>query len=410
MSCFALLDDCNATEADPRSRLYSGYLGEHCCTHPTDLEACWQRVRSCLQQKPDLGKGCYAVVLMDYDWATQHLARPQTDQNQARLRFLMFERCEKKSKHQIDEWLNQKCAADFEKNKYPAQLIDFKPTMDASHYQTAIERIQAWIRQGQTYQINYTYRCRGWAQGSPFALYQHLRQTQPVPFGALLALPDSTSTPQHQNWILSFSPELFVQHHQGELSARPMKGTAPRSVDLAQDAQNADWLRHNEKNRAENLMIVDLLRNDLGQIAKLGSVQVPELFSIEPYATLHQMTSTVTAQLKKGLDVPDVLRALFPCGSITGAPKHHTMALINEIESAPRGLYTGAMGWIDPIDDLKECPSFCWSVVIRTLLLGTENAEGLRAVEMGVGSGIVADSLAADEYQETLLKTQFLIK
>jgi para-aminobenzoate synthetase / 4-amino-4-deoxychorismate lyase len=405
MTCFALLDDCHATEDDPRSRLYGGYLHEHRCLKPTDLDPCWQRAQA------DLRQGRYALVLIDYEWGTQHLPRREFDSHAPSLRFLIFERCEKKSKSQIDVWLDQKCLHSSSKNAPAPEIQWLKPTVDAATYQLAINRIQEWIRQGQTYQINYTYQWRGWAQGQPYEIYKRLRQTQPVPFGALIALADSTNpSAENQSWILSFSPELFVQHHQGQLSTKPMKGTAPRHTDSAKDAQNADWLLNNEKNRAENLMIVDLLRNDLGQIAQMGSVRVSELFSIEHYPTLHQMTSTVTAQLQNGLDVPDVIRALFPCGSITGAPKRHTLSLIHQLEATPRGLYTGAIGWIDPVVTADSCPSFCFSVAIRTLVLGAENDQGQRPVELGIGSGIVADSIAEDEHQETLLKAQFVTR
>jgi para-aminobenzoate synthetase / 4-amino-4-deoxychorismate lyase len=404
MSCFALLDDCNATETAPCSRLYSAYLGEIRCTQATDLNACWDQARSGLQQ------GQFAVVLIDYEWGALHLMsshRQHTDLNEPSLRFLMFERCEKKSSSQVDDWLAQKSDSDSKKYTQAASIEWVQQSLEKASYQKSITQIQEWIRQGQTYQINYTYQCQGWAQGSPFELYQKLRAKQPVQFGALIhfeAHSKSTAYP----WILSFSPELFVRHHQGELSTRPMKGTAPRDSNPTQDAENAHWLQHNPKNRAENLMIVDLLRNDLSKIAKMGSVQVSNLFKIESYASLHQMTSTITAQLKNGLNMPDVLRALFPCGSITGAPKHHTQSLINKLETTPRGLYTGAIGWVDPITADEVCPSFCFSVVIRTLMLGTQNAQGQRAVTMGVGSGIVADSVAEDEYQETQLKARFV--
>jgi para-aminobenzoate synthetase / 4-amino-4-deoxychorismate lyase len=403
MSCFALLDDCYATEADPRSRLYSGYLHEHRCLNPTDLDHCWSQAQADLQQ------GRYALVLIDYEWGTQYLPRRDFDVHSPSLRFLIFDGCEKKSKPQIDVWLDQRSLHSSPVNIITPLIEWMKPSVDTAAYQRAIGHIQEWIRQGQTYQINYTYQWQGWAEGSPLELYKRLRQTQPVPFGALISLDDSTNPgTENHPWILSFSPELFVRHHQGQLTTRPMKGTAPRHSDSAQDAQNADWLLNNEKNRAENLMIVDLLRNDLGQIAQMGSVQVSELFSIEHYPTLHQMTSTITAQLQNGLDVPDVIQALFPCGSITGAPKHHTLSLIHQLETTPRGLYTGTIGWIDPVVAADSCPSFCFSVAIRTLMLGSENDQGQRPVELGIGSGIVADSIAEDEHQETLLKAQFL--
>ncbi|MCS6474472.1 chorismate-binding protein, partial [Burkholderia thailandensis] len=177
------------------------------------------------------------------------------------------------------------------------------------------------LRAGDSYQINYTYRLHFDAFGAPLALYRRLRARQPVRYGALVALPGGA-------WIVSCSPELFVEKTGALLRARPMKGTAPRSADPREDAAAARFLANDAKNRAENVMIVDLLRNDLARIARTGSVTVPALFSVEPYASVWQMTSTVEAGIVEGATFADVLRALFPCGSITGAPKHRTMQLI----------------------------------------------------------------------------------
>ena len=170
----------------------------------------------------------------------------------------------------------------------------------------------------------------------------------------------------------------------------------------------ARWLGNDTKNRAENLMIVDLLRNDLGRIARIGSVKVPELFAIEAHATLFQMTSTVRATPTEGLSFADLLRATFPCGSITGAPKHHTMELIAGLESTPRGLYTGAIGWISAPAGTARCGEFCMSVAIRTLTLGERTASDVRSASLGIGAGIVLDSEAGAEFDECLLKARFL--
>jgi para-aminobenzoate synthetase/4-amino-4-deoxychorismate lyase len=209
-----------------------------------------------------------------------------------------------------------------------------------------------------------------------------LRERQPVRYGALIALPEGSV-------VVSCSPELFIEKSGDLLRARPMKGTAPRETD-------PQALHDDPKNRAENVMIVDLLRNDMSRVAATGSVHVPALFSIEPYASVWQMTSTVEARVRSGATFADIVRALFPCGSITGAPKYKTMQLIDAIESTPRGLYTGAIGWLDRRGD------FCMSVAIRTLVV----REGRGT--MGVGAGIVLDSVAADEYAECLLKASFL--
>ena len=230
-------------------------------------------------------------------------------------------------------------------------------------------------------------------------------------FGSVIRLPAGAGGP---DWVLSCSPELFLRHHDGVLQARPMKGTAARSGDDAADALAARRLAADAKNRAENLMIVDLLRNDLGRVARTGSVRVPALFEVERYPTVLQMTSTVEAELPEDVGFPALLRALFPCGSITGAPKHRTMQLIAELETTPRGLYTGSLGWIDAPRPGHACGDFCLSVAIRTLTLerieqGADALAGARhRGRMGVGAGIVIDSAAADEYAECRLKARFL--
>ena len=186
-----------------------------------------------------------------------------------------------------------------------------------------------------------------------------------------------------------------------------MKGTASRVEGAEGDSETARHLSLDVKNRAENLMIVDLLRNDLGRLAQIGTVKVPQLFDIEPYTTVFQMTSTVVAQVRPAVGLPELLRAVFPCGSITGAPKHHTMDLIAGLESTPRGLYCGAIGWVDAPAGEAQLGDFCLSVAIRTLTLGAE-ARGSRPVRLGVGAGIVLDSVAADEYEECRLKARFV--
>ncbi|WP_229459286.1 chorismate-binding protein [Massilia cavernae] len=207
--------------------------------------------------------------------------------------------------------------------------------------------------------------------------------------------------------MLSLSPELFVRHTAGMLETRPMKGTAPASGDDAEDARRAAALAADTKNRAENLMIVDLLRNDLGRIAMTGSVEVPKLFDVQRYTSVLQMTSTVRAQLRPETTLAGIFNALYPCGSITGAPKRRTMEIIDELEPAPRGIYTGAIGWFDPPAGGRVIGDFCMSVPIRTLSLQALDA-GVRRGEMGVGAGIVFDSDPVDEFAECRLKARFL--
>ncbi|WP_036251837.1 chorismate-binding protein, partial [Methylibium sp. T29] len=292
----------------------------------------------------------------------------------------------------------------------PAGALDVQASVDRTAFHAAIGHIHEAIRAGETYQVNYTYRLDFQAHGAPVALYRRLRARQPVPYGAFIALPADEVAASGVAHVLSCSPELFVRHAQGRLVAKPMKGTAPRRAVLEGDSETARLLSLDTKNRAENLMIVDLLRNDLGRIARTGSVKVPELFEVESHATVFQMTSTVSAELAPGTDLPTVLRAVFPCGSITGAPKHHTMELIAGLESTPRGLYCGAIGWVDLPTAAPDgaCGDFCLSVAIRTLTLGPPAPDGLRAGRLGIGAGIVLDSEAEDEYGECQLKGRFL--
>jgi para-aminobenzoate synthetase/4-amino-4-deoxychorismate lyase len=208
--------------------------------------------------------------------------------------------------------------------------------------------------------------------------------------------------------VLSLSPELFVRHARHMLAAQPMKGTAHAGDDPRQEAQRAAALATDPKNRAENLMIVDLLRNDLGRIAASGSVRVPRLFEVRRHGDLLQMTSTVEARARPGTDLAELFASLYPCGSITGAPKRRTMQIIDELEDSPRGIYTGAIGWFDAPQPGAALEDFCLSVPIRTLALQPPGDDGVRRGEMGVGAGIVHDSRAADEYVECQLKAAFL--
>ena len=396
---FALLDDADATAEHPSSRLCTDYLHEHRCSDPATLDALCAAVRA------ELAEGVHAVLLADYEWGAKLLgagrAKLATD-GASCLRVLMFGTLRTMSAEATAIWLAEQEATAV---PAPAGVMNLRSEIDRDAYVDTIARIHEAIRDGETYQVNHTYRLRGQAWGSPLALYRRLRARQRVNFGALMHLPMQAG--DETEWVLSRSPELFVRHLAGRLQARPMKGTAVRSGAPEGDSETARLLHADTKNRAENLMIVDLLRNDLGRIAQLGSVQVPELFRIEPYATVFQMTSSVEAQRREDVGLAELLRALFPCGSITGAPKHHTMDLIAGYETSPRGLYTGAIGWLAAGGD-ATCPDLCLSVAIRTLTLGVPNEAGLRPLALGVGGGIVLDSLAADEFDETHWKARFV--
>jgi len=257
-------------------------------------------------------------------------------------------------------------------------------------YRCKIEQIKERIAAGATYQVNFTDRIRLRTDVSPAELYLALRRQQPVAYGALVNLAGRS--------ILSLSPELFFRVRDHEITTRPMKGTWPRGLDAAEDALAALALHHDEKNRSEHIMIVDLLRNDLGRICSTGSIRVDGLFSVERYPTLLQMTSTVRGTLRSGIGWHELFRSLFPSGSITGAPKISTMRIIRNLEDSPRGIYTGAIGFIAPTGDA------CFNVAIRTLVVDKNSAT------MGVGGGIVYDSDPAAEYAECLLKAAFLTR
>ncbi|RQV20387.1 aminodeoxychorismate synthase component I [Burkholderia cenocepacia] len=410
---FALLDDCDSTASARSSRLYSGFVRERVCTDPAQLDA----IDAALAQ--DLRDGLHAVVVGDYAFG-RNLQRAQP--GHAPLRFLLYARCERLSRDEVDAWLAQQ---DGGGTPSIAGVAHVAKSVSRDAFDAAIGAVHDALRAGDSYQVNYTYRLNFDVFGTPLALYRRLRERQPVRYGALIAQPGGA-------WVVSCSPELFVEKQGDVLRARPMKGTAPRSADPGEDAVAAAFLASDPKNRAENVMIVDLLRNDVSRIARTGTVKVPALFSVEPYASVWQMTSTVEAGWRDGTTFAQMLRALFPCGSITGAPKYKTMELIDAIESTPRGLYTGAIGWLDaPKDEAGQagaaasggvagCGDFCLSVAIRTLTLdavdvdsndtdGTGTATvGRRRGTMGVGAGIVLDSVAADEYAECELKARFL--
>ena len=395
---FALLDDSGATPLRRTSRLYRGFVREHRCTDPAALDEVTAAVQA------DLRAGLHAVVLADYEWGAR-LQRAGTAclgaADRPALRLLVFRELRRLSRDEADAWLRDTEGRD---EPAPAGVLQWTEDVDEARFARAIARIHEAIRAGETYQVNYTFRLAGGAWGAPVALYRRLRASQPVPYGAWIAVPAGDDGVEH---VLSCSPELFLRHERGTLSARPMKGTAPRSGDPVRDEAAARWLAADPKNRAENLMIVDLLRNDLGRIARLGSVTVPALFTVEPHAAVFQMTSTVQAALRPEVSLADVLRATFPCGSITGAPKLHTMDLIAALEAQPRGLYTGAIGWLEAAADGARCGDFVLSVAIRTLTLGAERADGTRPARLGVGAGIVLDSVDRDELAECRLKARF---
>lgn len=269
-------------------------------------------------------------------------------------------------------------------------LTEWTPSITKEQYNAAIDQIKQNIAQGNTYQTNYTIRLHSTFQGDSIAYFERLKRAQKANYCAYMDIGDFK--------ILSVSPELFFHIEDEKITTRPMKGTIKRGKTLKEDEEKIKELYDSEKNRAENVMIVDLLRNDIGTIAQLGSVQVEKLFQIEQYPTVHQMTSTITGILQDGITLKDVLKGLFPCGSITGAPKIKTMEIIEQLENEPREVYCGAIGYITPT---KEA---IFNVPIRTVVIN----EKISQATYGVGGGITWDSTSKDEYYEIVAKAKVL--
>lgn len=268
-------------------------------------------------------------------------------------------------------------------------IFDARATWSFEDYEKRFAQLHRHIRQGDCYQGNLTFPVHAQWSGDPLAAFDALTERQPVKYGALVALGEPI--------VLSRSPELFFEiDAKGMIETHPMKGTAPRGATKAQDERQKIFLRNDEKNQAENRMIVDLLRNDISLISEVGTLEVPALFRIETYPTVHQMVSDVRARLLPGLTIRQIFAALFPCGSITGAPKIRAMEILHDLEGTPRDVYCGAIGWIAPGGTMR------FSVAIRTISLFSSG----EAV-YNVGGGIVFDSTVQEEYQECLLKARF---
>jgi para-aminobenzoate synthetase/4-amino-4-deoxychorismate lyase len=267
--------------------------------------------------------------------------------------------------------------------------LTLKPTLCESDYLKTVGEIRDRIAQGECYQANYTFPCQATSITSPEAVYNQIIRSQKAPYCGLI------TTGQFS--ILSASPELFFKRTGSQITTRPMKGTAARGHDQHDDQRRAQLLAENPKEQAENLMIVDLLRNDLSMIAEVGSVRTERLFEVETYPTLHQMTSTISATLKQSTSLLDIFTALFPCGSVTGAPKRKTMEMLSELESGPRGVYCGAIGMVAPDGEA------IFSVPIRTLVYD----QTTDTITTGVGSGITWDSDPRAEREECHTKISF---
>lgn len=336
----------------------------------------------------ELAAGRWVALAADYELGgCFRLRTAPVLTSRALLRAWVFERAERLDAQALDNWLAARVAA-LPEDQRVAGVGELCAAVDARSHAAKVGQVCRWIADGDCYQINLTFPLTFRLYGHPLVLYQRLRERQPVRYGAYLAVGAET--------ILSFSPELFFERCASRVLTRPMKGTAERGRTPAEDEAQRAALLSSAKERAENIMIVDLLRNDLGRLAQAGQVRVEALCEAEAYPTLWQLVSSVSAELP-GASLADLFGALFPCGSITGAPKVRAMQRITELEDAPRGLYTGALGWVAPSGDCR------FNVAIRTIELGSAGQ-----ARLGVGSGIVAEAEAAREYAECLLKARFL--
>ena len=379
MPYFALFDDA----VSGRAKLYQNHV-ESRLFHHNELDSLNDTLQRGWQ------KGLHAVLFADYEFGLPLMGIES--ERGGNLALHWFADC---ADIDAESWLAQNS------DDLPAGISTPQSSVSEADYLDHIRQIHEAIRRGDTYQINYTTRLHLQAYGNPVSLYRRLRQ--PVPYAVLSHLPDAAGK---SAWTLCFSPELFLKiGSDGTISTEPMKGTAPILGD-GQDERRAAELQADPKNRAENVMIVDLLRNDLGKIAQTGKVCVPEPFKVSRFGSVWQMTSTIQAQALPHITAADILRAAFPCGSITGAPKRMSMQIIESLEAEPRGLYTGSIGYLKPCAGGLGFEGI-FNVVIRTLSLKPVSDDLYHGV-YGVGSGIVIDSDPAAEYRECGWKARFL--
>ncbi|CAM3652588.1 bifunctional chorismate-binding protein/class IV aminotransferase [Polynucleobacter antarcticus] len=388
-----LLDDAHSTAAQPSSRLYRQALRRWYISSDASLEETNAAIEVCLQEiDTALARGEYIVTAFAYELGRYihklpNPRHPEATSNQHPLiQAWAFSAYEQLSKEQVDQFLAQELEA-LPKESQLAGIANMHPSIDEVQFTEDIKAIQEYIRNGDTYQINHTYRITGDTYGSPIALYARLRDRQPGRFAAYIEA--------EPGFILSQSPELFIQRNGNTLKAMPMKGTADAL------SQSPETLSQDSKNQAENVMIVDLLRNDLSRLALPGSVIVPKLFEVARHGDVLQMTSTIEAQAKPKLTLKELLNAVFPCGSVTGAPKKRSMEIIQSLEPSDRGYYCGAIGWLDPSGD------FAFSVPIRTVEI-EDHINHASTFTLGIGAGITIDSKPEQEWDECRVKAAFL--
>lgn len=387
-----LLDDAQSTAANPTSRLYTNPSGYWQIVPSGDDAADVAAIQSCLREISEtLSEGKYVVAAFAYEMGRiihQIPLKKENDVAHPLIEAWSFDGFEKLSKESLDRYIQ----AQINTLSAPEQIagvLNVKKSISETQFVEDLMKIQEYIRGGDTYQINHTYRISGQAYGAPLALYKRLRERQPGRYGAYIQ--------QQSRYLLSQSPELFIERKGKTFKAMPMKGTASAL------SNSSSALSEDPKNQAENVMIVDLLRNDLSRISLPSTVTVPNLFSVARHGDVLQMTSTVQGQARPHTTLMDIFTAVFPCGSVTGAPKKRSMEIIQELESSSRGYYCGALGWLDPNGD------FAFSVPIRTIELQKEESSHATVFTMGVGAGITIDSDARQEWQECQIKSDFLL-
>ncbi len=385
-----LLDDAQSSLAQPTSRLYESPISTWCILPSGNDEQDQSAISECLLElDAALNKGQHLVAIFSYELGRlfQQLPKRASSTSHPLMQAWAFNHHHALSKEQVDALIADHLAQLSDEDRL-AGVTDVTESISDAQFSQDIAKIQEYIRSGDTYQINHTYRITGKTYGSPLALYSRLRERQPGRFGAYIE--------QDSQYILSQSPELFIQKTGAILKAMPMKGTASA---LSSGANN---LSEDPKKQAENVMIVDLLRNDLSRISLPGTVQVPKLFEVARHGDVLQMTSTVQGEIKPKTSLLTILQAVFPCGSVTGAPKKRSMEIIQELEPFDRGYYCGALGWLDPNGD------FAFSVPIRTVEIAEDVQSHSRHFTLGVGAGITIDSDAQQEWEECQIKAAFL--
>jgi para-aminobenzoate synthetase/4-amino-4-deoxychorismate lyase len=386
---FLLLDDARSHDAAP-SRLYRDPLDIVVARRPEQVRAALGRIGA----TPGHWAGMIAYEAgLALEPRLMPRAAARTGAAGPLVWFARFGEVAEMTSDEVDAWLADESMGD-------GTVGPMAPLVSTGGYARAFAGVHDAITAGDAYQVNLTFPLGGAWRGDPLAIFRKVRRDARAGYGAVLW--------DGSHWTLSASPELFVEVAGADAKVRPMKGTAPRGRTPGEDAAARDRLLRSVKDRAENLMIVDLMRNDLAQLAQPGSVRVEAPFAIETYPTVHQMVTTVHARLTPGTGAIDLMQAIFPCGSVTGAPKIRAMELIDGHERDARGGYCGAIGYIDRQEGV-ESGRAVFNVAIRTLRLAPDyrGAHGGRAV-MGVGSAVVADSVMIDEWRECLIKGSFL--